>query len=138
MTVIVDTPVWSTAYRNKQVGIEESMIVTEMKSLIRKGVAVMIGPVRQEILSGLRDPRKHELLRTTLRAYDDLRLETEDFERAAFGMNLCQRKGIQGSPTDFLLCAVAIRHDAALFTTDRDFQLYAKHLKFRLYKPLNR
>lgn len=98
----------------------------------------MIGPVRQEILSGLRDPRKHELLRTTLRAYDDLRLETEDFERAAFGMNLCQRKGIQGSPTDFLLCAVAIRHDAALFTTDRDFQLYAKHLKFRLYKPLNR
>ena len=138
MTVLVDTPMWSLVYRRHRASREDSAVINEMKSLIRRGLAVMIGPVRQEVLSGMSDPLPHELLRATLRAFDDLPLETEDFERAAFGMNLCQRKGIQGSPTDFLLCAVAIRHDAAIFTTDRDFQLYAKHLKFNLHRPLKR
>jgi predicted nucleic acid-binding protein len=138
MTVIVDTPIWSTVYRHERNGKRETDIDFEMMSLIRRGLAVMIGPVRHEILSGLRDPKRHELLRTTLRAFDDLPLLTEDFEQAATNMTLCVRKGIQGSPTDFLLCAVAVRHDAAIFTTDRDFQLYAKQLKVRLHKPLRR
>jgi predicted nucleic acid-binding protein len=48
--------------------------------------------------------------------------------------NLCRAKGIQGSNTDFLICAVAVRHDFTIFTTDGDFRLFAKCLPIVLYE----
>ncbi len=47
---------------------------------------------------------------------------------AAHYYNLCRRHGVQGTATDLLLCAVAVRHGLRIFTTDADFDLYAKHL----------
>ncbi len=42
-------------------------------------------------------------------------------------------KGVQGSNTDFLLCALSVRYDLAIFTIDEDFKNYAKHLPIRLH-----
>jgi len=47
-----------------------------------------------------------------------------NYERAAELFNLCLAKGVQGSNTDFLICAVAERSNCTLFTTDKDFQLF--------------
>ena len=44
-------------------------------------------------------------------------------------------QGIQGSNTDFLICAVAVRHARAIFTTDKDFAGYARALPIRLHTP---
>jgi predicted nucleic acid-binding protein len=58
----------------------------------------------------------------------------EDYEEAASYYNRCRSKGIQGSSTDYLICAIATRHDLAIFTDDRDFGRYSKLLPIRLYR----
>jgi predicted nucleic acid-binding protein len=95
----------------------------------------MIGAIRQELLSGVRDTKQFAALRDHLRAFPDLPLETEDFERAAEFYNECRTKGIQGSNIDFLICAVAMRRELSILTTDRDFAGYARVLPLQLHEP---
>ena len=45
---------------------------------------------------------------------------------AARFFNQCRSKGVQGSNTDFLLCALSARHDLAIFTIDEDFKHYVE------------
>ncbi len=133
MTILVDTPIWSLAYRRKRWTTAELIVVDELRGCIEQDRAVMIGPVRQEVLSGLRDPNRIELLRTTLRAFENLPIQTEDYERAAMMYSRCRAAGIQGSHTDFLICAVSRRYDASIFSTDGDFSHYAQHLDIALH-----
>ena len=135
MTVLVDTSVWSLAYRRRKLPSVEQSIIDEFAELVRSHHAVMVGPVRQEVLTGIRDPRAWERLRTTLRAFEDLPLDAEDFELAAEFSNQCRSAGIQGSPADFIICAVSHRYEAPIFTTDGDFEHYAQHLDIALHKP---
>ena len=93
----------------------------------------MMGPIRQELLSGIRERTQFEKVRTALGCFPDLVLTTGDFETAAQYFNLCRGKGVPGSLTDFLICAVAARRQLEIFTPDRDFQLYRKHLPIALY-----
>ena len=94
---------------------------------------LLIGPVRQEILSGVRDDSTFDRLREHLRAFDDEPLNFDDYEEAARCHNVCRRAGVAGSSVDFLLCAVALRRHAEIFTTDVDFRRYAEHLPLSLY-----
>jgi hypothetical protein len=48
--------------------------------------------------------------------------------------NTCRVRGIQGSNTDFLPCAIAERHAFPIFTTDADFSRYVKLLPVTLHK----
>jgi predicted nucleic acid-binding protein len=105
-----------------------------LAELIREGRVVLLGPVRQELLSGIKVKTQFELLRDHLRSFPDLELETPDYEEAALAFNRCRERGIQGSNTDFLLCAVAMRRKLAIYTTDGDFRQYAKVLRFPLYE----
>ncbi len=89
----------------------------------------MIGPVRQELLSGIRTEEQYAGLRDKLRAFPDLRLHSEDYELAAQFFTQCRGKGVQGSNTDFLICAVATRRDTSVFSTDRDFEAYERILR---------
>jgi len=72
-------------------------------------------------------------LRDRLRAFPDERLETEDFARAAEHFNTCRARGIQGSNTAFLICAVAERRGVPILTTDADFTRYAMVLPIALH-----
>jgi len=133
VNVLVDTSVWSLALRRRKP--EETPPVRELRELIREGRAQLFGPVRQEVLSGIRARAQFRRLRDTLQAFPDLELVSGDFERAAELFNRCRQKGIQGSNTDFLICAVAERLDLAILTTDRDFPLFAEHVPVRLHQP---
>jgi len=133
MNVLVDTSVWSLALRRREVD-EGSAFVRELRELIAKGSVVLIGPVRQELLSGIRERRQFESLRDHLRAFPDLMLEMIDFERAAEHFTACRKGGVQGSNTDFLICAVSERLDLSIFTTDDDFIHFAEHLPIRLHR----
>jgi predicted nucleic acid-binding protein len=123
--------VWSLAYRRS--GLPRAAGAAELARLIQQGRAVMIGPVRQEILSGIRDEAQFELLRDTLRAFPDLLISTSDYEQAAAFFNLCRSRGIQGTHIDFLICAVASRRAMSIFTTDKDFSAFAPILRIRLH-----
>jgi predicted nucleic acid-binding protein len=106
--------------------------VEELRSLIDEGRVAMIGVIRQELLSGIRTPETFDRLRDNLRAFSDEQLETADFERAAEHFNTCRANGIQGSNTDFLICAVAERRNLPILTTDADFTRFAQVLPIAL------
>lgn len=135
MTALVDTPVWSLAFRRRRSDLSavEATLVEQLRRLIRGGNAHLIGPIRQEILSGVRERNIFEGLREDLRQHLDEPLGIEDFEFAAELSNRCRSAGVTGSPVDFLICAVASRRGWDIFTTDRDFGRYARHIEIRLH-----
>lgn len=124
MMVLVDTPIWSLAVRRSRAVASPEM--TELAELIRNGQAAIIGSIRQELLSGIRSPKQFLLLRNHLRDFPDLEVSSYDHELAADYYNRCRAAGIQGSNTDFLMCAVAERRKQSVFTTDKDFAIYAQ------------
>ena len=135
MKVLVDTSVWSLALRRSRAGAAVPE-VEELRSLIDEGRVAMIGPIRQELLSGVRTIESFERLRGHLRPYADEPLETADFERAAEHFNTCRARGVQGSNTDFLICAVAERRNLPILTTDADFPRFAGVIPIRLHGRL--
>ncbi|MFH2007771.1 MAG: PIN domain-containing protein [bacterium] len=131
----MDTTIWSLALRRKRTGRRDKALIGELRELVREMRAVLIGPVRQEVLSGIAEEAQFERVREHLAAFDDLAITTSDYEAAARAYNTCRRQGVQGSHVDFLICAVAAQHAAAVFTTDQDFNRYANHLGFALHEP---
>jgi predicted nucleic acid-binding protein len=132
MKVLVDTSIWSYALRSRNQKYQSE--IDELASLIRDQRALIIGPIRQEVLSGYSDPRKFKLLKETLSFFDNTPIVDHDYEVAAEFCNKCRKRGIQGSHTDFLICAVAARLDVPIFTTDNDFIQYQKITSSKLYK----
>jgi len=133
MKVLVDTSVWSLALRRNQVA--EGPFVLELRELISELRVQMLGPIRQELLSGIRSFAQFSTLRDHLRAFPDLVLTADDFELAAEYFNTCRAKGIQGSNTDFLICAVGKRQEMPILTTDADFKLFRQQLPVSLHRP---
>lgn len=126
MRVLVDTSVWSAALRRTKQAASGS--AEQLRDLIADHRVEIIGPIRQEILSGIRDEAQFKKVKTHLAAFLDIPIITEDYVTAAKFFNLCRSKGIQGSNTDFLICAVAVRNRLAIFTKDKDFLHFAKYL----------
>ncbi len=132
MKVLVDTPIWSLALRRRNRAAEDSASA-ELASLIQDGRAALIGPVRQELLSGIRERVHFERVRDHLRSFADVVITRDDYEGAASFYNICRSKGVQGSNTDFLICAVAVRSGFSIFTTDEDFSQFARMLPIALH-----
>ena len=127
MNVIVDTSVWSLVLRRHSPD-EVSESVKTLQDLIASGRVVLLGAIRQEILSGIRYKEQFERLRDYLRTFPDLELTSEDYELAAEFFNTCRRQGVQGSNTDFLICAVAHRRGYSILTVDKDFENFRGHI----------
>ncbi len=132
MKVLVDISVWSLALRRGKQSL--SAPAHELRQLIQDHRVQMIGPIRQELLSGIRNDAQFNKLRRHLESFPDLTILTDDYVQAAKLYNLCRSKGIQGSNTDFLICAVAVRNNFSIFTTDKDFKRFSKHIKIILHR----
>ena len=132
MKVIVDTSIWSLALRrSKDI---ENKYVDELEELIKEVRAQLVGPVRQELLSGIKSEKQYKTLKKHLRAFNDLNIESVDYELAAQYFNIARLNGIQGSNTDFLLCALSTRHRMPIFTTDNDFVNFQSVIPIELHK----
>lgn len=127
MNVVVDTSVWSLALRRNTPN-DAIAIINILRDLIADGRVVVLGVIRQEVLSGIRYTEQFIRLRDYLRAFPDLELMSEDYELAAEFFNTCRSNGVQGSNTDFLLCAVANRLGYSILTTDKDFENFQLHI----------
>jgi predicted nucleic acid-binding protein len=131
MKVLVDTSIWSMALRR---GAGSASAETEeLRNLIKDHRVQMIGPIRQEILSGIRSESQFRRLQGYLVSFPDVPIFTEDYVTAARFFNLCRSKGIQGSNTDFLICAVSVRNKSHIYTTDRTFTLFSEHVPIVLH-----
>ena len=137
MNVLIDTSVFSLALRrkNESLSTNERFLVSELCELIREGRARMIGLIRQELLSGIKATEQYEKLRLHLRSFPDEVIDTSDYEEAAKAGNRCRAKGVAVSIVDILLCAVVIKRQWAVFTTDPDFTSYAKIIPLRIHTP---
>lgn len=136
MKVLVDTSIWSIALRRSGTrSKEDQVLIRELTDLLNDVKVVMIGPIRQELLSGISSPVQYDILKENLQAFEDLPLPREYYERAAEFFNICRRAGVQGSHIDFLICATAVEGGLQIFSSDNDFILYAKHLPITLYQP---
>lgn len=131
MQVIVDTSVWSLALRRKQPAA--SAEVSALMELILDGRAVMLGAVRQEILSGIRHPEQFQRLHTTLEAFPDEQVGTAEYVEAASICNRCLDAGIATGNTDCLIVAVAISKGMKIFSTDKDFFHIASVIPVQIY-----
>lgn len=133
MKVLVDTCVWSMALRRSVTAADGE--VSELMELLKELRVQLIGPVRQEILSGVKSHAQFTRLRDRLRPFPDLELTSRDFESAAEFFDICRSRGVQGSNTDFLICAAAVRHQMPIFTIDADFVGFQQFLPIKLHRP---
>jgi hypothetical protein len=131
LKVLVDTQIWSYALRSKNE--EYQTEIDALTSLIRDQRALIVGPIRQEILSGYSDLRKFRIIREKLSYFVNTPILDTDYEMAAEFSNKCRKKGVQGSHIDFLICAVANRGDIPIFTNDKDFGYYQTIISIKLF-----
>ncbi len=102
--------------------------------IVTENQAAIIGPIRQELLSGVKEKKMFTQLKDKLSYFPDIILSEQDYEQAAEYFNLCPKKGVQGSNTNFLICSVASRLEMPIFTLDKDFNNFQKILKIKLLK----
>ena len=132
MSVIVDTDVWSEAFRKRG---PKSEYVGELLNLIQEGRIQMIGVIRMEILCGIRDGKMFQSLKNRLGAFPDGSLDSDVFVTAARFFNECRSKGVQGSNNDFIICACSMLWKMPILSKDKDFVGYQKILPIALMNP---
>ena len=137
MIVLVDTTIWSLALRRRGADLnpQEKVLVEGWARLVRRGEAGLIGPIRQEVLSGIRDEKVFEAIQASLGDFRYFEIQPADYDRAAVFFNRCRSKGVAATAVDLLICAVAYRTGTPIFTTDPDFGHMAPHTGIELYQP---
>lgn len=132
--VLVDTPVWSLALRRRSVDLSEAerRLTQALYRLIQQHRVCLLGAIRQEILSGIRQETQFQRIRDFLRDFPNFDLDSAHYEDAAQLSNTCRRAGIATSAVDMLICSVSLRSAWEIFSTDRDFDQYKRVASIRL------
>lgn len=115
--------------------VTQNDVALKVEKLIDSNELALFGIVRQELLSGIKLPAHFERIDLTTQALPLFFADDEDHTTAARFFNTCRSKGIQGSPIDFLICAMAVKRKFLIYTTDPDFELYQPIIPIELYRP---
>jgi predicted nucleic acid-binding protein len=136
MSILIDSTVWSIGLRRRKRNLNptELKIFYEWERILEDGNAVVIGLIRQEVLSGIAVSVEFESVRQRLVPTPDLSLTTDTYVVAAEFYNVCRSAGIAPGSVDMTICAAAHTHGVPIFTTDPDFVHYAKVLPVTLHK----
>ena len=134
MALLVDTSVWSLAYRrDAPVGVPE---VAALRRALTGGDGVATtGMILLELLRGFLPARAQATIRTAFDALEFIEPVRDDYVGAASVGNACRRAGVQLGSVDALIAHLAIAGDHTLLTTDGDFHLAARHVDLRLWHP---
>jgi predicted nucleic acid-binding protein len=120
--VLADACAWSLVLRRRSRNIlspDEQRIHDLLTEAIRDGQVAIIGPVRQEVLSGIKDNAHFDKLRSALSAFHDEPLTTFHYEEAARLYNLCRSRGVECGAIDILICTIAAQMRWSILTNDR-------------------
>lgn len=123
MRVLVDTSVWSLALRRNDkdavsLSSEEQRLKADLTQALQDGRVAMIGLIRQELLSGIREPAQYDKVKAALDAFLDEPIGRADHEYAARLYNECRSQGIESGSVDMLICAVAVRREWEVLSSD--------------------
>lgn len=132
MSLLVDTTVWSLAFRRDRPGD-----APEVRALIRAVETgdhiVTTGLILQELLQGFSGPKARDQMIDRFASFPLIVPDREDHIAAAALRNLCRSRGVQIGTIDALLAQLCVRHDLTLLTTDQDFSHLARHCELRLW-----
>jgi predicted nucleic acid-binding protein len=132
MSYLVDTSVWSLAFRRDTPA--DSSEVVELKKALETGDTIFVtGLVLQELLQGFNKPRAYDQIVEHFGALPFLTPEREDHIEAANLRNGCRKKGIQIGTIDALLAQLCISRELGLLTTDKDFTRIAKIFPLKIW-----
>lgn len=134
--MLVDTSVLSLALRRRdpiRLSERERLLVAEFIGASDRGEVALLGVIRQELLSGVRHQEQFDRLRRSLDGYHYFDVTLTDHDLAAEYTNQCRAAGLSAGDIDMLICAVAVRADVPVFTTDGDFKGYARHVPVVLH-----
>ena len=133
MNVIVDTDVWSEAFR--KIEGTKSKHYDELLLLIKEGRVELPGFVKMEVLCGIKHKGLFDKIQKRLSAFKERPLEPDVFVMAAQFLNLCRSKGIQGPNNDFIICAASVYWQLPILSRDKGFEHFRRFLPIELHKP---
>ncbi len=122
MKVIVDTCAWSLSLRRRDAAkrnADEQQMLAQLTEVIQNRRAAILGLIRQEVLSGIRDKKQFAKTEELLDPFHDEEVVAADYVQAARLFNLCRDHGVQCGPVDMLICAVAVRKQYGVLTNDQ-------------------
>lgn len=130
MTLLVDTSVWSLAYRrNTPPDVPE---VHALREALTTGVRVVCtGIVLLELLRGF--PRSPQVIRDQVGALPMIEPTLDEYVEAASLSNSCREAGVQLTSVDALLASLCIARDLTLLTTDQDFHHASDVIPLRVW-----
>jgi predicted nucleic acid-binding protein len=134
VTLLVDTSVWSLAFRRDTESLAPQ--VAALQGALGGGESVVTtGLILQELLQGFSGPRARKDLVQRFAALPLLVPAKEDYIDAAALRNSCWRSGVQLGTIDALLAQLCIRHELVMLTTDNEFSLAAEHCTLKVWGP---
>lgn len=132
MALLVDTSVWSLAYRRDDPSSAREVVALR-EALAGGDRVVTTGIIFLELLRGFVPERAQQTIRQDFGTLDVVEPAWTDYEQAAELGNTCRRAGVQLGSIDALIAQLAIAHDLALLTTDQDFTHAARHIPLRVW-----
>ena len=134
MDLFVDTSVWSLALRRDAGTVGPA--VERLRAALEVGEGIFTtGLVLQELLQGFRGPKARDAIVERFAALPLLVPDRTDHVEAAELRNACRRRGVQVGTIDALLGQLCRRYELVMLSTDRDFELMARHIDLRLWAP---
>ena len=134
MTLLVDTNVWSLAFRRDS-DASSAEILALRQALEGGDFVVTTGLILQELLQGFSAPRASKDIIDRFSALPFVSPERQDHIDAAELRNKGRLSGVQAGTIDALLAQLCVCHGLTLLTTDKDFAHIALHCPLALWKP---
>ena len=134
MNLFVDTSVWSLALR-RAVSPDEPPVMRLREALLDGESLYTTGLVLQELLQGFRGPTAREAIVDRFASLPLLVPDRADHVEAAELRNTCRRRDVQVGTIEALLAQLCIRHGLVMLSTDRDFELMARHVDLHCWSP---
>lgn len=134
MALLVDTSVWSLAYR-RDVPPDLPEVEALRRALTGGDIVVTTGMILLELLRGFAPPKAQQTIDAAFEVLEFIEPDRDDYRGAAAVGHACRRSGVQLSSVDALIAQLAMARDHTILTTDRDFHLAAQHVDLRLWQP---
>jgi predicted nucleic acid-binding protein len=132
--IVVDTSVWSLAFRRRARLGDEPKVVSLLRRMINDDQPLAKpGIVLQELLTGVRDVSQAMKLQGILDGFPLLLATKKHHVEAAKISTACRKGGVSAATVDCLIAAQCVCSDSPLLTTDEDFKQIARHVALKLF-----
>jgi predicted nucleic acid-binding protein len=132
VSLLVDTSVWSLAFRRDQ-SADQAQVRMLVRALEGGEELLTTGLILQELLQGFAGAKSRSAIVERFSALPLIVPDREDHVQAAELRNHCRRKGVQIGTIDTLLAQICISHDVTMLTADQDFTRVAKYSQLKLW-----